>query len=290
MPNTFDAALIGSTLADAAIVAFNQSLGPLGNFYLDATPEVMAPQRPVVIPLATGGSSTLTNPADFEAGDTTLGKVTVTPDYMSQPFHVTAQQYQQGFRLTQLGEINAKVFALALWAKVVALIKNNATTGFATANVHVQGLAGFTPQTLGAVYGKLVGMGPRYMLLKNDAMGMILYTATGGVFAVGTTVPEFKVMGFQSVIEHSYWTGADANTYGFGYFKEAIAIAAGIPAEPPIAGTMVDQRTITLPDMGLSIQQNIWWSTKTRSLWASYDAIFGAAIGNPASGVLLKSA
>jgi len=290
MPNIFDPVLIGTTLADAAIVAFNQSLGPLSNFWMDATPEIMAPQRPIQVALATGGSSTLTNPADFEAGDTVLGKVTTSPDYMSQPFHVTAQQYQQGFRLAQLAEINAKVLALALWAKVVTLIKNNASTGFPIANVLVQGVAGFTPTTLGTVYGMLKGMGPRFMLLQNDAMGKIVYTATGGVFAIGSTVPGIRVMGFDSVVEHSYWTGSDANTYGFGYFKEAIAIAAGIPASPPIAGTMADQRTITLPDTGLSIQQNLWWSNKTRSLWASYDSIFGAAIGNPASGVLLKSA
>jgi hypothetical protein len=45
-----------------------------------------------------------------------------------------------------------------------------------------------------------------------------------------------------------------------------------------------------MEDTGLTVQSNVWWSTSMRTLWASYDIIFGAARGVIASGVTLVMA
>jgi hypothetical protein len=243
----------------------------------------------VIVPVATAGSTTLTNPTNFEAGDTTLEARTIVPDYISQPFHVTAAQWQSGFRLRQLAKINAEVLALAVWSKVLLLVKNNANPalGFPVANVVVQGIAGFTPATTGAIYA-LLKCSPKHLILDPAAMAKLLYVAGGCCFPMGGTGP--SGFGFQSINEQSVWTGADANTYGFGFCREAIVIASAVPAMPPECGNVIAQQNITIPSTGLTVQFNMWCSTATRTVWGSYDIMFGAALGVPCKGVLLKSA
>jgi len=294
MPNTFPAALICSVCCDVALTGICQILAPLTNFANDCSSDPLAPGKPVVVPVATAGSNTLTNPSDFEQGDGTLESRTITPDYVSQPFHITAQQYQQGYRLEQLAKINAEVFAAAIWAKVMPLIKNAAAhvppappTGFPLANVHVQGIAGFTPATVGVLYGLLKCM-PKHLILDPAAMSKLLYVAGGCCFPMGGSGP--TGFGFQTITEHTQWAGADANTYGFAFCREAIAVVSGVPVSPPECGQMIAQRSVTLPGSGLTVQFNMWCSSKTRSVWGSYDIMFGAALGVPCKGVLLKSA
>ena len=59
---------------------------------------------------------------------------------------------------------------------------------------------------------------------------------------------------------------------------------------PPACGNMISSQNMTLPGTGLTVQFNVWCSTATRAIWGSYDIMFGAAIGVPCKGVLLKSA
>jgi hypothetical protein len=280
-------------LCDAALTQFNAMLGPMSNFWTDCSPNPIAPRQPINIAVGTVASVTLTNEvADFEQGNSTLAIVSVTPDYITQPFHIDAQQYQQGFRLEQIAEINAKNFALSIWSKVLPLIVNNAAValGFLVANKVVQTLATLTPATLGSVYGLLQGSGDKFMLLTTQGVGKLLYTTPAGIFPIAGNLGGTKAMGFASIDEHTYWVGAEANCYGFGFMKEAIVIAAGVPAQPPIAGVMLDQRTIQLDTLGLTIQFNMWWSNKTRSVWGSFDVIFGAARGLITHGVTLVTA
>jgi hypothetical protein len=43
---------------------------------------------------------------------------------------------------------------------------------------------------------------------------------------------------------------------------------------------MISQENIVIPDLGLTVQMNMWVSRSSRALWASYDVMFGAAKGD----------
>jgi len=289
MPNTFSSGLICNTCCDAAMDSICQVLGPLNNFANECSPDPLAPLKPVSIPVATAGSTTLTDPTNFEAGDTTLANILVTPHHISQPFHITHAQYNQGFRLEQLARINATALATAVWNVVLPIIKNSATPtlGFPVANVVVSAIASFTPATVGSAYAKLLCQ-PKHLLLDPTAMSKLMYQATGCCMPIPGVGP--GGFGFQSISEHSLWATADANTYGFGFCPEAIAVVSGVPAKPPACGTIIEQQNITIPGTGLTVQFNLWCSSATRALWGSYDIIFGAALGVICKGVLIKSA
>lgn len=293
MPQSLDSGLVGTIIADAALVQFAQALAPMTNFWMNATPNPIAPLQTIAVPVGTGGSVTLTDEnANFEQGDSTLGKVLVTPHQITQPFRIDNLDLQKGFSLEQLAGINAKVFAKSLWDVVTALMVNNAAAalGFPVANSVVQTVATLTPTTLGKVYGLLVGTGPKYMLISTAGMGALLYTTPAGIFPIAGTAGGIKAMGFESINEQTTWAGAQANSYGFGYLKDAIVIAAGTPAAPPVAGQLLDQRNIPMTDTGLTAQFNLWYSTKSRAVWGSYDIIFGAARGVITSGCTLVTA
>jgi hypothetical protein len=53
---------------------------------------------------------------------------------------------------------------------------------------------------------------------------------------IAGTLGGIRAMGFEAIDEHTLWTGAEANSYGFGFFPNAIVLASGIPASPPVAG------------------------------------------------------
>jgi len=289
MPNTFPAALICNTCCDVALDSICQILAPITNFSNECSPDPLAPLKPVIIPVATAGSTTLTDPTNFEQGDTTLTNITVTPHLISQPFHITYAQYNQGFRLEQLARIQATALATAVWGIILPIIKNSATPalGYPVANVVVSALASFTPATLGSVYSKLLCT-PRHLILDPAAMAKLMYQAGGCCMPIPGVGP--GGFGFQSISEQSLWTGADANTYGFGFCPEAIAVVSGVPAVPPACGNIIDSRNITIPGTGITVQFNLWCSAQSRTLWGSYDIVFGAALGVICKGVLIKSA
>jgi hypothetical protein len=60
--------------------------------------------------------------------------------------------------------------------------------------------------------------------------------------------------------------------------------------DPGVASLLAGSRTITLPDLGLSVQLNTWGSLSTRSAWASLDVMFGAALGDNTAGAHVKTA
>jgi len=53
---------------------------------------------------------------------------------------------------------------------------------------------------------------------------------------------------------------------------------------------LAGSRTITLPDLGISVQLNTWGSLSSRSAWASLDVMFGAALGDNTAGAHVKTA
>jgi hypothetical protein len=55
------------------------------------------------------------------------------------------------------------------------------------------------------------------------------------------------------------------------------------------AGEFISQSTVSIKN-GLTVQINTWFSRSSRTLWASYDVMFGAAAGDTTAAELLITA
>jgi hypothetical protein len=290
--NTFPAGLICGVCCDTALLDLCRLLAPL-NFWNDCSLDSLRPGVDVTVPVAVSGSTTLIGTSgapitNFEAGDATLRAITVPVAHISQPFHITDTQCQQGFRLQQLASINVAQLAKAIWDRVLPIIKNNASPliGYPVANTVVKAIASFGPADAGTAYG-LLACSPKHLILDPAAMAKLMFQAGGCCFPFGGTGA--GAFGFASITEQNYWTGADANTYGFAYCPQAIVMVSGTPVNCGCEN-MIEQRTIRLPGIGLTVQFNLWCSTASRTYWGSYDVMFGAALGVACAGVTIKIA
>jgi hypothetical protein len=293
MPNTFNAETLCNQCCDVALTQLCQLLGPLDKFANDCSPDPMSPSRPIVIPVVTSASAVQTNPTNFTTGAGSVVRgITITPKHLSIPYMISSAEYNKGYRIEQLVSIHAQKLASAIWAEVTPIMVNDATTpanppnAFPSGNKVVKAIASFDPTTVGEIYAKLL-CSPKHLLLDPAAAAKLMFQPGGCCQPLGKGAGG---LGFETISEHSQWTGGQPNLYGFGFCREAIAIASGVPATSPACAGILDQRTITLPGIGLSVQVNSWCDPSARGMYQSLDIIFGAALGVPCQGVTVLSA
>ena len=111
MANTLSSSLIPDTVADRMVILLTEKLAPLGAFATDFSDQIADPTRGLNIPVALSGSTTLTNPTNFEQGDSEVDVIPVQCDIYSQPFHITNAELQSGQRFERLIDINLKALA-----------------------------------------------------------------------------------------------------------------------------------------------------------------------------------
>lgn len=281
MANTIDADLLIDTLSEKVVTYLPERLAPLRAFSKNFSTDELIQQKAVQVPLVTAGSTTLTNPTNFESGDTTTSNVAVTVNHYSQPFHITSAQYNQRFQLEMLAQGNLHKLATSISDINTALILTGTYGTGATVAV-----ASFATSTINTMWAAIELAGPKYLLLDGAAYAK-LAPADKNAFNLG----ESGAYGFDGIFHQSLWTGATANTYGFACSPDAICIAAGIPMQNPgVASEMVAQRTVVVDGIGLPVQVNVWVSRASRALWCSYDVMYGAAAGLAGAGSLLLSA
>ena len=282
MANPINSALLLDVLSERAETVLPNVLAPLRAFSKDFSTDELIQGKAVQVPLASAGSTTLTNPTDFEAGDGTLGVIGVTCNHYSQPFHISAQQHNQKLRLESLALVNLNALAQKITDVITALI----TAANYTGTAETIASASFAAANAKSLWGKLTKSREKYLLLDPVAYAQLLPVDRNS-FDIATQ----GAYGFKGVFAQNTWTGAIANCNGFACSPEAMAIAAGLPQQVPgLAQALVDQRVVQLEALGLAVQMNVWVSTKTRALWASYDVMFGAAVGQATAGIIVKSA
>ena len=282
MANTIDSALLIDVLSTKAETVLANRLAPLRAFSKDFSTDGYSQGKAIQIPIATAGSTTVTNPSTFESGDSTLGKIAVTMNHYSQQFHVTSAQFNSKTRLEQLATVNLNALADKLVNVTTALMLAATYTGTA----ETVAAASFAAANAKSVWGKLNKSTEKYLLLDPVAFANLMPTDKNG-FELGAT----GAYGFQGIFAQNLFTGATANTYGFACSPEAMAVAAGIPETVPgLTDLLTSQENITVESLGISVQLNTWVSLATRAQWASYDIMFGAAAAQGAAGILIKSA
>lgn len=281
MGNTISSSLILDTLAEQVITTLGNRLAPLTAFSRDFGTDVLTQNANVQVKKATAGSSTQTNPTNFETGDSTVTNVNVLVKHYSNSFQLSSQERNQGFRLENLAAINLQALSNKIMDIALAPVT---TTNFPT-NVNVAQTS-FVAGNVKTLWASVAKSDVRNLILDSVAYSQLL-PSDRNAFVPGQS----GAYGFDRVYLNTRWNGAGANTYGFACGPEAIAVAAGIPQiDESIASLMYGSRIVTVDNLGLSVQINYWGSLSSRTAWASYDVMFGAALGDNTAGAQVRSA
>lgn len=276
MANTFDSALVVDVLRDTAITVLQSRLAPLNAFSQDFSADSIAPRRTVQVPIATAGSTTQTNASNFESGDSTLDNVAVTVDQYTNSFALTNTEINQGFRIENIAKINLHQLANKIIDVAFAPVT---TANFGAAVVDVNTAADFGVAQLKLLWGALKDGDVRNVILDGDIYAQFL-PSNLEAFQIASGGKNVGMYGFDLFTFNNRWNGAGATIKGFACSPQAIAVASGLPQNSPASSDMISQENIVIPDLGLTVQMNMWTSRATRALWASYDVMFGAAKGD----------
>lgn len=284
MANTIDADLLIDTLSKRVVTTLGPALAPLKAFTSDFSTDLYTQTKAVQVTVVTGGSTTQTNPSNFEtSGDSTTDNVAVTMNHYSNSFHITSAQLNQQFRIEQLADKNLQ--ALANKIVDVAMTPIDATNFTNESAATAQ--ASITTAILQTAWGTIADSPVKNVLLDGVAFAKFLPTSHDSF------KPGAGAYGFDGFFLNTRWTGAVAGTYGFVCGPDAIAQASGIPAvSPAVQKLLMGSQIVSIPNLGLSVQLNVWGSVGTRTVWASYDVMYGAAYGKQGakSGYRIKSA
>lgn len=288
MANNLSSDLVLDTLAEATITTLGNRLAALRAFSTDFTADPLNQNAYVQVRKANAAGAVQTNPTSFETGDTNVTNVAIQVKHYSKSYTLTSQELNQGFRLEQLAQINAQVFA----NKIIDVAFAPFTTTNFPSNVTVA-QSSLSTANVKTLFGFVAKSQLRHLILDGTAFAQLLPTSGENFQLSGTGSSSYRpgAYGFDGIILNTRWDGAGTNIYGMAVGPEAVAAAAGIPlVEASVASMLAGQRTLTLPDLGLTVQLNTWGSLASRSAWASLDVMFGSALGDNTAGAHIKSA
>jgi ATP-dependent protease ClpP protease subunit len=294
--NTFAGSLVVDYLADAVITVAATRLALVSAFSRNVGLDNLRPQARVQVKKYSTGTAAQTNPTNWETNnDSTLDNVQVTVQQISKNFTVTQQELNQGFSLADLAAGSADLFAYGISDKLTALM-TSANYGTPAAGAGIIGTAAnFDSSDLPQILALAKNYRSKNLILDGGHLARIQFSGLSTASAGTVAMPDSRYgplnngrFGFDVIAENNRWTSATANTVGFVCGPDAIAIAAGLPIGM-IAGEFVEQRTVTTNN-GLSCLLSVWYSRATRSHMASYDIMFGAAVGDDTQAEILVTA
>lgn len=272
MANTFDSALVVDTAAEQAITVLQNRLAPLSAFTTDFSSDVVDPLQKVQVAVASSATGITTNPVSFDTGDVVLAKATVAMVHYSAGFGLTSTEINQGHRLERLMRIKLGELANAVLDAAMVPVT---TTNFGAAVVSTS--ASFADTGLKAIFSALKNGTSRALVLDGALYSLLLPTALTSFNPASR-----GAFGFDGgIFLNNRFSAAGANIKGFGVSPEAIAVAAAMPRmEDPVKQLLYSSTEIEVPDLGISVQFNLWGSTTSRSIRASFDLVFGAALAD----------
>ena len=278
MSNTFSSTLKPASLADGLITIGNNRLAKLNAFTTKFTADRLRPGASLVIPLATGGSVGQSNPTNLESGDGVVGPITVTMTHVTQSFHLSIADRNNGFTLEHLAPVNVNLFADAI-SDVITPLMTVANFGAA---IPVGVAATFNGGSLSPVLAAAKNYRSKNLLLDG---GHLAYIAPSDKMSF--RLGEEGAWGFDLLAEHNRWTSAASGIVGFSCSPESIAIGAGLPATPDTRA-LDESGTVTLAN-GLSVGYKVWFNTATGVQWAMFETMLGAGVGDTTQGKILTT-
>jgi hypothetical protein len=276
MANTFAADLVVDSLRDAAITTLSSRLAPLNAFSRDFSADQLRPRAVVQVPIVSAGASVQTNATNFESGDTTLTNAAVSVSQYTASFALSNTEINQGFRIEQLATKNLRQLANKIIDVALAPVT---TANFGSAVVDVDTAGDVTAASLKTLWGALKDGTERNLVVDGSIYAQFLPTALDS-FTLASGGRNTGIYGYDGFYYNNRWDGAGANIKGFAASPEAIALASGVPVSSPVSDDLIAQENVMIDDLGLMVQMSMWSSRASRSLWASYDIMFGAAKGD----------
>ncbi len=285
MANTFDAGTITDIIASNEMLVLQERTLPLDKFATNFSSDAIAQtnngtgaRSTIQVDLASGASTTLTNPTNYEQGNSTLGAVSVAMSEYSQPFHITPAELGSGRRLEKLVMVNLH----ALQDKLDAVAKALLTVGNFGAVVLDKDPATVTTadiKTLIAATGKY-----KQRNLVTDAVFWSQFAVTSDKNSLGVIDGAY---GLDSFSLSTDWSAAGTNCNGFIGDTTSLAIASRLPELTNEVREALDVDTVELPN-GITVQVAKWVSLTSRNTWHSMDVVFGAGVGDAAAGGIIE--
>lgn len=283
MANNIDASLINTILSQAAITKLAGKYAVLGAFTADYSDELRdVRSRSILVPYVSGGSAVQVNPTDFQVGDTDVMSRNVLLNHISKTAYLNPYDIQNGRRLEWLAQQSINTVATELEKRVFQLI-TEANFGAAVATYPTGSMAVSSVQTLwGALPGSVKNFCAAASEFKNFVESDLFKfkVSTGSQAAFGYDSFDWSNVGF---------TNAGAGITSFAAAPQAIVCAAALPAYTDAVNRLLDQTSFTIPDLGISIQSNIWADSQSRNTYHSFDVLFGCALGDTTAMKLGKS-
>lgn len=278
--NTVSSTLKPDALIDQLIVVATNRLAPLGAFSRLFTVDTMRPAVAIQVKKATSGSTGLSNPTNWEQGDSVLDPISVTPAHKVKPFQISQSDANYGFTLDDLAAVNANEFASQLSDVYTAILT---TANYGTA-INIGAAAAFDADGLKPILAASKNYRAKNLILDFGHLAYLLPTDKFQ-FALG----ESGAYGFDLIAQQNRWTSAATNAVGFVCAPDALAVAAGMPIMP--SSKQFDSvGSIQIADIGLTVMYTSWYNTASRIQWASYEVMFGAGAGDTTQGEVLTSA
>lgn len=290
--NTFTSTLVVDYLADALITVAPQRLALVSAFSRNVGLDNLRPRATVRVKRYTTGSAAVSNATNFESNDdSTLAATTVTVNQITKSFSIQNAELNQGFSLADLAAGSADLFAYGISDVLTALM----VTGNYGTVTGIGAAANFDSSDLPAILALAKNYRSKNLILDGGHMARIQFSGTTTAAAGTVAMPDSRYgplnngrFGFDVIAENNRWTSAETNTVGFVCGPDAIAVASGLPVGM-IAGEFIEQRAVTTPN-GLTALLSVWYSRSSRSHYASYDIMFGAAAGDTTQAEILTTA
>ena len=275
MANTLDT--LPDVLADRGVTTLNdRALTSLDVFTSDFSAGLVDPKRNMHISVTTDAPDAVLNPTNFTGGDSTVEAAVVTMTQISQQFHLTNAELQDGHTVNKIVDKNWQKFTnkiseqamipitAANFAKKV-VVATDADIDIADIKEAVKLLPGASERNAVLDWGYFIELTPENRDQFTNADGYAgLDKLRGGNM-----------------------TGAEAGVKGFVCDPNAIALAARVPYP---AGGAVESRTFTIPNLGLTCQANVFVDGTTRNVNLSYDVCLGAVKTDSGAGVRIATA
>lgn len=282
--NAVGPTLVTAFLAEGSVTPLQNILAPLAAFTRNFSVDPYKPRASVEVKYISAGATplTITQGSSFESGDSSFVAKEIAVGQYSQPFQINNFDLQGGMRMADLIEINAAIIG----NKIIELATAPITTAnFPNPITSAPGAFGWSD--MAGAWALLKKANKKSAILDGEYMAQLMNSPT--FFQQGPTGAMQNAFGW-SLAMNTDWSGAEAGVRGFFCAPQAIGVVAGMPLELPQGGAVLASATFTVPGVGLTIATHNWISLATRTMWQSYDVMFGASLLDPSAGIILKSA
>jgi ATP-dependent protease ClpP protease subunit len=292
--NTYSSSLVTQFLLDGAVTKLQNRWAALKIFSKDYSQDRYKPRATGQLKFVTAGGTTQKNATNFESGDATVSNVQIAVDQYTTAFHVTNDELNSGLRMENLVDIKVAECADNILKVAFSPL---ATGSFTTNAAIVRAASAFAFSDMATAWGELKKSPIKYAVLDGEYMARIInqpvfYQVTG---TESGGEDGWRRFGWDGVYLNTNWTGHHAGAgdqYIRGIFcnPQVMGAIAGLPLSPPaIPGATLQESTITVPEVDISIAAYSWFSLSSRTFWMSYDLMFGTALLDESAGVLLTS-